>query len=171
MWREMPVCGINRPSMFAKQSRGHMEQHPVIGTWELDSIQYEDAVSGERFDMYGSHPSGYIVINPDGHAFVLITADERRPPEKAADGATLFQSMMSYAGKYRLEDGNRFVVAVTAAWHPSWVGTEQVRDFAVSGNSLSIATPVQTHPNFPGRTGRGIVKWHRADAAMKPISV
>lgn len=142
-----------------------MEQHPIVGTWELDSIQYEDAVSGERFDIYGSDPSGYIVINPDGHAFVLITGSKRKPPENTADGAELFRNMMSYAGKYRLEGDKRFIVAISTAWHPGWVGTEQIRDFEVVGESLSITTPVQTHPNFPGRMGRGIVRWHRATAS------
>lgn len=139
-----------------------MAQHPIVGTWELDSIAFEDAVTGECFDIYGPRPTGYIVINPDGHAFVLITAGGRTPPASPAESAALFENMMSYAGRYRLEGDRRFIVAISTAWHPAWVGTEQVRDFEVAGHALTITTPVQTHPNFPGRTGRGLVRWHRA---------
>jgi hypothetical protein len=139
-----------------------MKQHPIIGTWSLDSIQFEDAVTGERFDVYGKNPSGYIIINSDGHAFVLITGSGRQAQDSADGAAALFNNMMAYAGKYRLEGNNRFIVSISTAWHPSWVGTEQVRDFEVIGDTLTITTPAQTHPNFPGRTGRGNVKWHRA---------
>jgi hypothetical protein len=142
-----------------------MKQHPIVGTWLLDSIQFEDAESGERFDIYGRNPSGYIVINPDGHAFVLITGSERKPPDNSSDCAELFRSMMSYVGKYWLEREDSFIVSISAAWHPSWVATEQIRDFEISGDRLFIATPVQTHPNLPGRTGKGIVKWHKAEAS------
>jgi Lipocalin-like domain len=135
-----------------------MSQHPIIGTWAIDSIQYEDATSGECFDMYGAKPSGYIMINADGHAMVLIADSERVP----SDTATLFSTMMAYAGPYRLEGENKFITTITSAWHPAWVGTEQVRFFDVKGNALAITTAVQTHPNFPGRTGRGVVKWHRS---------
>ena len=42
-----------------------MAQHPIVGTWALNSIQFEDAESGVHFDMYGEKPSGYIMINED----------------------------------------------------------------------------------------------------------
>jgi Lipocalin-like domain len=139
-----------------------MSQHPIIGTWALDSIQYEDADSGERFNMYGEKPTGYIMINADGHAMALISDSTRVAPQVPSDAATLFSTMMAYAGPYRLEGDSKFITTITSAWHPSWVDTEQVRFFDVRGNALEITTAVQTHPNFPGRTGRGVVKWHRA---------
>jgi hypothetical protein len=138
-----------------------MAQHPIIGTWALDSIIYEDADTGERFNIYGEKPSGYIMINADGHAMALIADSTRVPPQNSSDKETLFGTMMAYAGPYMLEGDNTFTTRVTSAWHPSWVGTDQVRFFDVNGNTLEITTAVQTHPNFPGRTGRGVVRWHR----------
>jgi Lipocalin-like domain len=139
-----------------------MAQHPIIGTWALDSIEYEEAHTGERFNMYGERPSGYIMINADGHAIVLIADSSRAPPQNPSDKSDLFNTMMSYAGTYTLEGDNTFTTKVTSAWHPSWVGTDQVRYFEVKGDILAITTALQTHPNFPGRKGRGVVKWHRA---------
>jgi Lipocalin-like domain len=138
-----------------------MTLHPIVGTWALNSIQYEDAASGERFEMFGDKPTGYIMINSDGHAMALIADSTRRPPQNLADNAALFESMMCYAGPYRVVGDNKFIITVTAAWHPSWIGTEQVRYFDVKGDILTITTAVQTHPNFPERTGRGIVIWTR----------
>ncbi len=139
-----------------------MALHPIVGTWALDSIQYEDAASGERFDMYGDRPTGYIMINADGYAMALIADSTRKVPQNLGDTAALFGNMMCYAGPYRLVGDNEFITSVTAAWHPSWIGTEQVRYFDVKSNILTITTAVQTHPNFPRRIGRGIVMWQRA---------
>jgi hypothetical protein len=156
-----PNCAviiISGPRIFAQKI---LPQHPIIGKWALDSIQYEDADSGERFNMYGDRPSGYIMINADGHAMALIADSNRNPPQNSSDKETLLNTMMAYAGPYTLEGDNTFTKKVTSAWHPSWVGTDQVRYFEVKGDTLAITTALQTHPNFPGRKGRGVVKWHR----------
>jgi ribosomal protein L31 len=139
-----------------------MTQHPIIGTWSLISIQFEDAASGELFNMYGEKPSGYIMINPDGHAMALITDSSNKPTRGPTVGAELFKKMMAYAGPYTINGDNTFTTKIVSAWHPAWVGTEQVRFFDVHGDKLAITTAVQTHPNYPGRTGRGIVRWERA---------
>ena len=139
-----------------------MAQHPVVGTWALDSVKFEDSESGEHFDIYGSNPTGYIMINGDGHVMAFLADSDRKPPENESDNAALLGNMMSYAGKYRQNGDNVFIFTITAAWHPSWIGTEQVRFCDVKDDTLSITTPEQTHPNFPGRKGRGIVIWHRA---------
>jgi Lipocalin-like domain len=138
-----------------------METSPLVGTWRLDSIQFEDRDTGERTDMYGPAPVGHIMISGDGHTMVLIAKADRKAPASAADESALFKSMMAYAGTYRLEGGNQFITTVSAAWHPAWIGSDQARFFEVKGSMLAITTAWQTHPNFPGRTGRGVVMWHR----------
>jgi hypothetical protein len=139
-----------------------MAQHPIVGTWALDSVKFEDTESGERFDIYGANPSGYIMINEDGHVMAFLADSTRKPPQNPSDSAALFSNMMCYAGKYRLNGNSECIFSITAAWHPSWIGTDQVRFFDIKGNTLSITTAEQTHPNFPGRKGRGIVMWHKA---------
>ena len=44
---------------------------------------------------------------------------------------------------------------------PSWIGTEQARFFTINGETLAMTTARQTHPLYPGRTGRGVVEWRR----------
>jgi hypothetical protein len=34
----------------------------LIGTWRLISIQFELADTGERFDLYGPHPLGFLIL-------------------------------------------------------------------------------------------------------------
>jgi hypothetical protein len=133
----------------------------LIGVWRLLSVRVEFLDTGERADIYGPHPSGFLILSDGGRMMAIITAGDRAPPETEADRAALFDAMMAYTGNYRLED-DKFITSVDVAWHPSWDGTEQPRFFELEGNSLSIITPQQTHPRYPGRPVRGILIWHRS---------
>lgn len=137
-----------------------MPDAKMTGTWRLTSICFEFADTGERVDMYGANPLGFLVLTEDGRFIGLVTAANRALPQTEADSAALFRSMMAYTGEYRI-DGDRFITNVDVAWHPAWNGTEQTRFFTLSGDTLSITTPQQTHPLFPDRVGRGVLGWRR----------
>ncbi len=133
----------------------------VVGTWQLLSIQFEFADTGECVDVYGPDPSGFLILTNGRRLMGIVTAAGRAIPKTEADRADLFESMMAYSGKYRVEGENKFVTAVDVAWHPAWSG-EQTRFFALEGDVLSITTPQQTVPLFPGRPGRGVLRWRRS---------
>ena len=88
----------------------------------------------------------------------ILTSRER----PNTDPTALFETMIAYGGSCRVEDRNKFIIKVNTAWHPAWIGTEQVRFFKVDNGVLSIATAWQTHPLFPGRTARGELTAQRA---------
>ena len=130
----------------------------LIGVWQRLSIQAEFADSGEIVDVYGPRPTGFLILTDGGRMMAVVTAGDRAPPD--ADRAALFENMMSYTGNYRLE-GDKFITKVDVAWHPAWNGTEQPRFFQLDGEVLSLTTPRQTHPRFPGRSLRGVMTWRR----------
>ena len=134
----------------------------LVGIWKLQSIQFEFADTSESVDLYGANPSGCLIQTVDGRMMTIITRSDRMPPKEDADGAALFNTMMAYTGTYRIDSDDKFVTDVDLAWHPAWNGTQQARFFKVDGDILSITTAQQGHPMFPGRTGRGILKWKRA---------
>ena len=133
----------------------------LIGTWRLISIQFELADIGERFDLYGPHPLGFLILTEGARLMGMVTSADREPPRDEADGAALFESMMAYSGKYRVEGEDKFITSVDLAWHPAWSGTEQTRFFKLDNGMLSITTAEQTHPLFPDRLGRGVLIWRR----------
>jgi hypothetical protein len=112
--------------------------------------------TGECVDTYGVDPLGYLVITDD-RMMSILTSRERTDK----DAAALFETMMAYSGSCRIEDEARLVIKVDAAWHPAWVGSEQLRLFNVDGDTLSITTAWQTHPKFPGRMARGVLTAQR----------
>jgi hypothetical protein len=129
----------------------------LVGAWRLQSAQFELSDSGERIDLYGAAPSGRLVLTADGQMSAILTRADRA----AADGADrLYASMMAYSGVYRLE-GAAFITTVDVAWAPAWLETEQIRFFELAGDRLSLVSPEQDHPLFPGRLGRGRLAWRR----------
>jgi hypothetical protein len=132
----------------------------IVGVWKLLSIQVEFADTGERADVYGPNPVGYLILTESGRMIALVTAGDRTPPQSQADTAALFDTMMAYTGPCRIE-GDKFITNADVAWHPSWSGTDQPRFFQLDGDLLSITTPQQTHPRYGGRPLRGILSWRR----------
>ena len=133
----------------------------------LVSLQFEFAGSREHADMYGDKPLGYLILTQDQRLMTIITSQRRPSPNGDADEAALFKTMMAYSGVYRVE-GDQFITNVDVSWHPAWVGTEQARFFALEGKTLSVITAQIAHPMFPGRTGRGVLKWCRVEPHADP---
>lgn len=133
-----------------------IETHPLFGWWKILSFQVEFKDTGELADTYGVEPLGHIVIERD-RMMSILTARERRN----SDPAGLFETMIAYSGICRVEDGGKLIIQVDTAWHPAWIGTEQVRYFKVDDAMLSITTAWQQHPSFPGRMARGVLMARR----------
>src|SRR3974390_2202599 len=77
----------------------------IVGTWKLVSVVYEDAVTKERTPVLGEHPRGYQIATADGLWLALVTADNRPIPKTTEERARALQTMISYSGRYRVEDG------------------------------------------------------------------
>jgi len=60
----------------------------------------------------GEHPGGYQLFSKDGHhIFLMVDENRKRPAGRptAADKSALLDSMVSYAGTYRVE-GNKVLI-------------------------------------------------------------
>jgi hypothetical protein len=140
-------------------SAGDMDR--IAGTWKLVSVVYEDAQTKERTPVLGAHPKGWQIATPEGRWLALVTADGRKVPQTDAERAAALRTMISYTGRYRLEDG-KVITKVEAAWNEAWVGTEQVRAYRFEGDDLlHLESPPQPHPNLGGKVVRIIVTWQR----------
>jgi hypothetical protein len=133
----------------------------IVGTWKLVSVVYEDMQTKERTPVLGAHPKGWQIATPEGRWLALVTADGRTVPHTDAERAAALRTMISYTGRYRLENG-KVVTKVEAAWNEAWVGTEQVRAYRFEGDDLlHLESPPQPHPNLGGKVVRIIVTWQR----------
>jgi hypothetical protein len=129
----------------------------IIGTWRLHSIHLEIADSDERIDLLGPAPRGQAIITSDGQMVCILTSTA----DRAATVERPSASPLFYAGRYRIEDDDKLIVKCDVAWNPAWIGTEQVRFFAIRGDMLSVRSGLVAHPAFPGRQGYGVIDWLR----------
>src|SRR5215471_9012081 len=137
------------------------DKSAIVGTWKLVSVVYEDAATRERTPVLGEHPRGYQIATPDGLWLALVTAENRPIPKTIEERARALQTMISYSGRYRVEEG-KVITKVEAAWNEAWVGGEQVRYIRFEGDdSLHIESPPMPHPNVNNKVVRVIVTWER----------
>ena len=136
------------------------DKDKIVGTWKLVSVVYEDQQTKDRTPVYGEHPKGYQIATPEGRWLALVTAEGRKVPQTDEERAQALRTMISYAGRYRVEDG-KVVTKVEAAWNEGWVGGEQTRFIRFEGDRLFIESPPMPHPNQNNRVVRVIVIWDR----------
>ena len=149
------LCLIGQPS-FGDDSK------KTVGTWKLVSYQTEVQATGEKEPAMGQNPTGYVVFNPEGRVFLLLTGDARKPAKTSQERAELFTTLIAYTGTYRFE-GDKWTTKVEVAWIPEWVGTEQVRTLMVDGEKLQVLSPWRVNPNWPDKgMTRSIVTFVRS---------
>jgi hypothetical protein len=133
----------------------------LVGAWRLLSLRMEMEDTGEVSEPWGTQPQGQLVLTPEGRLITVTTAGDRLPPATDAEAAAILGSMVCYSGKTRMDGNARFVTEVDVAWHPSWLGTQQARNFTLEGEFLSIHTDVLAHPAYPGRPVSFMLSWER----------
>src|SRR5579872_1027571 len=125
---------------MAPPMTGNTSATALIGTWRLKSY-VATTYSGESSRPYGAFPSGYLSYSADGRMQVIGTADGRSAPPQSTDSdehlATLQRTLFAYAGSYSVED-DKVIHHVEVSWNQEWNGTDQVRCFALVGNTLTL---------------------------------
>jgi len=134
-----------------------MDQHQLVGTWQLVSCTLEGS-DGSISYPFGRDAIGYMMYLPDGYMGWGMMEAHRAPfaspepldgtdQEKIAAYGTYF----SYFGRYILQGGHiRFPVLVSL--FPNWTNTEQERFIVLTGERLHI----WTHPmTIHGKTVTG----------------
>jgi Lipocalin-like domain len=144
------------------------EPNPLVGTWRVTSLVTE-TTNHERYNQLGDRPTGYLSYSADGQMSIIIVAGDRPAPlgnvPTDAERLKLFETMIAYAGSYRV-DGDKVIHHIDVAWNGERIGTDQVRFFTLSGNSLTLRTTPSPSP-VDGREGVGILSLERVAPAPK----
>jgi hypothetical protein len=135
----------------------------LFGTWKLVSSVREEVPSGERTDLFGPNPIGFLSYGADGRMMTLIVRSDRpRPaghPIGPDEAVKLFRSLMSYAGRFEVR-GDQLFHYVDASANEIWTGTEQQRFFRFDGDRLTLSTPVNADP-IDGKISIRSMIWER----------
>ena len=147
--------------MNANSVDGQVES--LYGTWRLVSIMREVVATGERVDIFGKAPQGFLTYGRDGRMFAIVVGDNRpRPPDLAKltdqERAELFKTMVAYAGTFKVE-GTQVLHNVEISWNENWTGSVQVRRFRFEGPRLIIADGPQI--GLDGREVIAVLTWEK----------
>jgi hypothetical protein len=128
--------------MPAGKLRPMVEANAWLGTWKLKAYVVTTA-AGERRTPYGENPTGYLSYSADGRMQLIAAANGRIVPVDAAppdnERVALYDTMFAYAGTYSVEAG-KVIHHVDISWNETWTGTDQIRLFEMSGNTLTLTT-------------------------------
>jgi hypothetical protein len=134
----------------------------IQGAWKLVSYVVEVQTNGEIILPMGRNPTGYVYFSPESRVWFVMTGDGRKPAKTNDEKAELLDSLIAYSGKYRLE-GDKWITSVDVAWNPSWIGTEQSRNFKAEGARLQVFTPWRVMPNWADKgMTRSIITFERS---------
>jgi hypothetical protein len=119
-----------------------MSRAALLGTWKLTSYVVTTD-TGEKSTPYGEHPIGYLSYSADGRMQVIGTASGRIVPHDSArsdeEQLALHKTMFAYGGTYSVQ-ARKVTHHVDISWNEVWNGTDQVRDFEVNRNTLTITS-------------------------------
>jgi hypothetical protein len=126
-----------------------LDADDLVGLWELRSLHVQVIGEPPR-DILGSNPKGYLIFMPEGRMMTIITRADRKPATTVEEQAALLQSMVAYSGMYTVGQ-DRIVTYPDVSWNEIYTGTEQVRYYSLSADTLTIRTAEQPSALIPGK--------------------
>jgi hypothetical protein len=152
-------------SLSAGDAYASASWQSLIGTWKLISDRQVMA-DGSSSDLYGVLPLGQLIYDSHGHMSVHLlkpdltkcgTQDRRKCPDGAARSA--FDNYLGYWGRFKVTASKKSVLhIIEGASIPDWIGTSQERFFELSGDLLTLTTPLQ---QIAGVASKTVLVWHR----------
>ena len=85
------------------------------------------------------------------------------PSHQSGDAPPPRRKLLAYSGRYRIENGKRFVTDVDIAWLPSWVGTSQGRNVKLREGELDIVSDPVPLEFLDGAMAIGVLSWVREE--------
>jgi Lipocalin-like domain len=145
--------------------RAAAQQPSVVGAWTL--VSYETVTAdGTRTLPLGADAVGMAVYLANGRVSIQFMRRDR-PRFQSGDAwrGTLeeeraaFEGFFGYAGRYTL-DAKRSTVThhVEISSAPNYAGTDLVRTFSLSGDRLTLRTPLRT---LAGQAAASTLIWER----------
>ena len=123
-------------------------QQSLVGTYKLVSLVVE--VDGKPFQAMGKAPHGYLVFTPT-RFITVVTAENRKFGTSVEEKAALFDSLVAYAGVYRVE-GDKLIQTSDVSWIEGSISPTTVETFQLSGNRLTTTVGPMPWPRDPSKT-------------------
>ena len=134
-------------------------QQSLVGTYKLVSVAVE--IDGTPNEGMGKAPRGYLVLTPT-RIITFFTAEKRKFGTSVDEKAVLFNSLVGYAGLYRIE-GNKIIHTYEASWVENLNGKTGVLNWELSGNRLTTTDGPRPWPFDPSKTMGNRRVWEKVE--------
>jgi hypothetical protein len=136
----------------------------LYGTWRLVSFTQEILATGEKTDIFGKAPHGFLHYSRDGRMYAILVKDERPKPTDLAkmtdeERVELFKTVIAYGGTFTF-DGKMATHHVDISWNQNWTGSPQVRNVRLEGRKLYISTNPQPRA-IDGKPVIAVLTWEK----------
>jgi hypothetical protein len=138
----------------------------LYGTWRLLSYTQEILATGEKTDIFGKAPHGFLHYSRDGRMYAILVKAERPKPTDLAkmkneERVELFNTVVAYGGTFTIE-GRTVTHHVDISWNENWTGTAQVRNIRIEGRKLYISTNPMPRPE-DGKPIIAVLTWEKIE--------
>jgi hypothetical protein len=138
----------------------------LYGTWRLVSYTQEILATGEKIDVFGKAPRGFLHYSRDGRMYAILVKAERPKPidltkMKDEERVELFKTVVAYGGTFTF-DGKTVTHHVDISWNENWTGTAQVRNIRIDGRKLYISTNPMPRPE-DGKPIIAVLAWEKLE--------
>jgi hypothetical protein len=137
---------LSEGSLAQPESRSLKEE--IVGTWSAVS-QYVDQ-DGKKLEPFGTNPKGMVIYDSKGR-FILVLqraslpnfASNNRMTGTAEENKAVVQGSIAYFGRYSVNESERTInLHYDGSTYPNWDGEDQTRLISITGDQLSISSPV-----------------------------
>lgn len=150
LWRAVMYClllgllqntglaqSVSKQSSAEKVEREHLES--IVGTWILKSYRVWDE-NGQVQEPFGKTPSGFAVFDAKGKVFIqLLREHDATKSHSDQEREEIAKSYGGYFGTYEIDSKrSTLTFKVLGSNLPSYIGSTQVRQFSITGSTLSI---------------------------------
>jgi hypothetical protein len=139
------ICAFILVLSIASPSLG---QQSLVGTYKI--VSHDVQVNGTALQPLGKAPHGYIVFTPTRFV-AFYTGANRKFGTSVDEKAALIDTLVGWGGTYRIE-GGKIKLAVDVSWTEAWTGKDLVRNWALSGNRLTLTGDPEPFPRDPSKT-------------------
>jgi len=150
------ICALILVLLIATPSLG---QQSLVGTYKL--VSHIPEVDGKPYEPVGKAPLGYLVLTPT-HFIYFITAENRKFGTSVDDKAALLDSLLAYAGVYRVE-GDKLLQTIELSYTESEKGNIRVETLELSGNRLTLKLGPAPYARDPSKTVIRTQVWEKIE--------
>jgi len=160
----MKLIGIGSLVVLMSISVWAAGEEDLYGTWRLVSYYQEIQATGEKIDIFGKAPIGFLSYSRDGRMSAILAKEGRPKPADLtkvtdAERVELFKTVIAYAGTFKF-DGKTVTHHLDISWNETWTGTAQVRNVRLEGGKLYISTNPIPRPE-DGKIVIGVLTWEK----------